>query len=245
MRHAVGPQVGQQFAGIVGADRVDLVGIEHSALEQVDVAVVIADALFVVGNLGHGPELLALEHPLERRVVNADHAVSVLEEGVVGMSGFQQQRQQAGVPVVAVHYLGGKGELLAGVQRGGGQEGETLAVVRIGLVVFGIELGAIEVLRAVEQVDTDPFEIHLIDAIADIRQARVGWQPARDQQFGLIPSLYRLVEREHDPDIMSLLGQVQRQGSGHVRQAPGLHKPLNFRGNEQDFQWVNSQLLLP
>ncbi len=44
---------------------------------------------------------------------------------------------------------------------------------------------------------------------------------------------------------MPLLGQVHRQGSGDIGQAPGLDQPLNFRGNKQDFQWVNSQLLLP
>ena len=87
--------------------------------------------------------------------MNADHAAGVLEEGVVGVTGFQQQRQQAGVPVVAVHYVGSKGELFAGVQRSRGQKGEALAVVRIGLVVLGVELGAIEVLRAVEQIDAD------------------------------------------------------------------------------------------
>lgn len=58
-------------------------------------AVVVVDAAFVVGDLGHGPELLAAKHPLKRRVVNADHAAGLLEEGVVGVTGFQQQWQQA------------------------------------------------------------------------------------------------------------------------------------------------------
>src|SRR5690606_22949492 len=104
---------------------------------------------------------------------------------------------------------------------------------------------SIEILRAVDQVDTDPFQLHLIDAIADVRQSRMGWQPARGDQSGLITALDRLVEGQDDPDVMALLGQIQWQGSGDICQAPGLHKPLNFRGNKQDFQWVNSQLLLP
>ena len=79
-------------------------------------AVVVVDAAFVIGDLGHGPELLAAEPPLKCRVVNADHAAGLLEEGVVGMAGFQQQRQQAGVPVVAVGDIRGEAELLAGME---------------------------------------------------------------------------------------------------------------------------------
>ena len=178
MRHAVGAEVSQQLLGIVGADRIDLVCVKHPALEQIDMTVVVVDAAFVVGDLGHGPELLAAKHPLKRRVVNADHAAGLLEEGVVGVTGFQQQRQQAGVPVIAVGDIRGKAKLLAGMEGSGREEGKALAIIRIGLIVFGVELGAIEILRAVEQIDADAIQLHLVDAITDIRQPRVGWQPA-------------------------------------------------------------------
>jgi hypothetical protein len=47
-------------------------------------------------------------------------------------------------------------------------ERQTFAVVGIGLVVLGIELGAVEIVRAIEQIDADPVQFQLIDAIADI-----------------------------------------------------------------------------
>jgi hypothetical protein len=55
--------VRQQLAGVVGADRIDLVCVEHTALEQVDVTIVVVDALLVVVDFRHGPELLAIEYP--------------------------------------------------------------------------------------------------------------------------------------------------------------------------------------
>ncbi len=245
MCHAVGTKVSQQLLGIVGADRVDLVSIQNPTLEQVYVAVVIVDAALVVGDLGHGPELLPPEYPLKRRVVNADHAAGLLEEGVVGMTGFQQQRQQAGVPVVAVGDVRGETKLLTGMESCCREEGKALAVVRISLIVFSIKLGTVKILRTVDEIDANTIQLHLVNAITDIRQTRVGGQPARCHQFCLIPVFYRLVEGEHDSDIMPLLGQIHWQRSGNIRQATSLDQPLDLRGNKQDFQWVNSQLLLP
>lgn len=96
----------------------------------------------------------------------------------MGVTGFQQQWQQAGVPVIAVGDIRGKAKLLAGMEGRGREEGKALAIIRIGLIVLGVELGTIEILRAVEQIDADVIQLHLVDAITDIRQPRVGWQPA-------------------------------------------------------------------
>jgi hypothetical protein len=49
-----------------------------------------------------------------------------------------------------------------------GQKGKAFTVVGIGLVVLGIELGAVEIVRAIEQIDADPVQFQLMDAIADI-----------------------------------------------------------------------------
>lgn len=48
--------------------------------------------------------------------MNADDRPGALEEGVVGMTGFQQQRQQTGVPVVAVGDVGSETQLFARMQ---------------------------------------------------------------------------------------------------------------------------------
>lgn len=48
------------------------------------------------------------------------------------------------------------------------EEGETLAVVGIGLIVLGIELGPLEIDWAIEQIDADPVQFQLVDAIADV-----------------------------------------------------------------------------
>lgn len=86
----------------------------------------------------------------------------------MSVARLEQQRQQAGVPVVAVDYVRGEVQLLAGVQGRRREEGETLAVVGIGLIVLGIELGPFEIGWAIEQIDADPVQFQLVDAIADV-----------------------------------------------------------------------------
>lgn len=167
------------------------------------------------------------------------------KKGVVGMTGFQQQRQQTGVPVVAVGDVGSETQLFARMQGRRGQKGKAFTVVGIGLVVLGIKLGAVEIVRAIEQIDADPVQFQLMDAIADITAILGGGEPARGEEGGLVPALDGLVEGHNDAHIVPLTGEMLRQGLGHIRQAPGLHQPLNLRGYKQDFQWVNSQLLLP
>lgn len=176
--------------------------------------------------------------------MDADDRPGALEEGIVSVARLEQQRQQAGVPVVAVNYVRGEVQLLAGVQGCRRQEGETLAVVGVGLIVLGIELGSLEIGRTVEQIDADPVQFQLIDAIADVVPPLRGGQPARGEQFGLIPALERLVEGQDDANVVTP-GRDAAAGPWPHPPGPGLHQPLNLRGYKQDFQWVNSQLLLP
>ena len=160
------------------------------------------------------------------------------------MTGFQQQRQQTGVPVVAVGDVGSETQLFARMQGRCGQKGKAFTVVGIGLVVLGIKLGAVEIVRAIEQIDADPVQFQLMDAIADIT-AILGGEPARGEEGGLLPALDGLVEGHNDAHIVPPDGRDAAAGPWPHLPGPGLHQPLNLRGYKQDFQWVNSQLLLP
>ena len=112
----------------------------------------------------------------------------------MGMARLEQQRQQAGMPVVAVDDVGSKTQLFTGMEGRCSQEGKTLAVIGIGLIVLGVELRAVEILRAIDQIDTDSVQIQLMDTIIDVAAVLRSRQPSRGEQGSFVPAFDGLVE---------------------------------------------------
>ena len=122
-------------------------------------------------------------------------------------------------------------------QRGAAEEDEPLAVVFVVVAVLAVELGAIVVLRLVNEVDR-----HLV-ARQRALQERAGHRLAADRDFepdaGLLDRPARvecLPERgHHDDRLVAQIGQFERQAAADVAEAAGLAERHRLGGGKQDF----------
>ena len=155
---------GEDFAGVAGADGADLVGEEDAARdEDQDVAEVGAGW---VGDQSVGGEAGSFENgrvevALVFEVVDGEDAGGFGEFGRVTVGGAQPVGDESGVPVVAVDDVGAPIQHAGGLERGAGEEGEAVAVVR---VAIDGRAGADVVLVVNEQdfeaIDLDGVQAH-------------------------------------------------------------------------------------
>jgi hypothetical protein len=133
-----------------------------------------------------------------------------------------QDRRQRPVPVVRVDDVGAP--VVGDREPRPGEQREPVAVV--GLAVHG---GAVEQLRALDQVDLDavevaPLHVHLMAA-----------EPARDA-VARAPDVGAAVARRHDPALDAELRECDRQRPRDVREPAHLRVRRHLGGDVEDAQ---------
>ena len=143
--------LGLDLACVSRADGRDRVGVDQSGLEEVDSAGVQVVLVEKVGP-GSEPEFVddrGIENSLVADVVDRQQVSAGVEQAVPLVSRARLERQEAGVPIVGVEYVGAPLQTLARVQHRTRKEREAPVLV----AVVGIDPVAVVQRGAVDEVD--------------------------------------------------------------------------------------------
>ena len=150
---------------------------------------------------------------------------------------FEEQRHQAGLPVVRMDKFRLPGQVAGQVRDALGKENESFGVVRkIHSALCLIQAAAIEELGLLNKVHSQPwlpfaYQNPGRDAAASQRQVH---SPVKRANVGEFFQDAR-VERRDQPDLQAGLSQGLRERARHVGQATRLRVGMDLAAGEQDF----------
>ena len=181
-------------------------------------------------------------------IVGGAREISLVGEVVNGEAGARsrspafapflvenQQRHEAGLPVVDVNNLRPPFEVTGEMRDALGEEDESLRVVLVVAIVLVVEAGAIEEARAVDEVNGQPgagFERpHLrLHALAAEREVEVVVEPFQVGKFLADAA----IERRDEADLVALLPERLGQRADHVGQPAALGVRMRLAAGEQE-----------
>ena len=138
------------------------------------------------------------------------------------VAGAEDHRGEGGVPVVRVDDVRAELEMGAEIERRGREEGEPLAVVRVGGAVIVIEAGPLEIPVALEETDEEARELELIDLVGDACRIGRGREDERPDYPGLQCRVDARVVGHHDARGVPLARELLGERLRDVRESAGL-----------------------
>ena len=221
-----------------GADRADQVRVDQALPQQVDAAL---GRLARVEARHRLPEpqpsrLGVADHALVTQVVDRQHRAGPRERGLAGAGRLQVERDQRGMPVVAVHDVRADPQRGAGRQRRPREQQETQVFVRAGAV----QPGPVEQGRAIHQQHVrlhgapPPAQHRVAEAI--LAEGHLEPVEAVDPADLQASPVEAGVEREEERDLVAALVKCVGQCRGDVAQSARLGMRGQLGGDVADRQ---------
>ena len=144
---------------------------------------------------------------------------------------LEQDRDQAGLPVVAVQHIGDEVDLHQRFQHGAAEEREPLALVAAGAV----DVVAAEILLVVHEIEGDAGIIQLFNAHVLAAPAEVDVEVEHMLHLRTPFLADGLVQGQDDANVLAGLADFLRQCAANVRQSARFDEWDAFGGCEQYF----------
>ena len=229
------------LVGVRGAHRGDAVRVHDAVKEEIDAAVlqlILMEEIARVVQPGVGDGVRA-ERALVGEVVDREERARLREEAIPPVTRLEREREEGGLPVVAVDDVGREAHALAHLERGTRQHEEAQVLVGI----CRVERRAMVDGRAVDEMngrgaralgdeDVDRVAVRA-EADLDVAQELLDVRALR---------VDRLVERHERADVVPGAAQVGRQRCGDVAQTTGFGVAGDLRGHEED---VHGSAIMP
>lgn len=168
--------------------------------------------------------------------MNGEDGGGAAERGVA-QEGVEEDRDEAGGPVVAVDDIGNPAELEAEGEGGAAEEDEAQVVVAVGAPGAAVDLGATEEAIVFDEVGGDAAAgqgglpgAGPVAVVADIDAERGGER----SPFAADPD--GTVGGADDADIVAEGGELTGKGADHVGEAADLHEGLHFGCDEENLE---------
>ena len=216
-----------QLVGVSGGDGVHRIGAQNGALQQVHVPVhqdgaVVRPAVVQAEQVPQGlPAIAALVLDVMDGQHRPDAAEPLLPHAVV----LQVDGHQGGLPVVAVEHVRPEPEAGQHPHHGPGEEAEPLPVVHI-----AVQLRAVEVLLVVQEIPGDAVLLQGEQPAVAVAPGQVHIVIALEGQLAAEPLPHLLVQGQHHRHLRALGRKGLRQGTRHIRKAPGLAERHRLAG---------------
>ena len=228
---------GHDFAGVTRTDSGDRVGVANARFEAVQHAVEL-DAVgmeIIPGQIGQLVSGTG-KHPLICQVVNGEAGLGGGPPPCPFSFVFDQQRHQAGVPIVRMHQFRLPGQVAGELSDAFGEENESLGIVRIIGPLFLIQTGAAIKFRLTKEINC---QVRLAFAFENFglnpaRSQRQIYPPAKRMKIG---KLFRnpQVERRDQTDLQTGASQRLCQRAHHVGQPARFGIRMYLAAGKQDF----------
>ena len=162
----------------------------------------------------------------------------VKTQGVVGerrifvVQRLQQDRNQRGLPVMAMQNVG-RSEDLCGLQNGARKQSEALGVIVIVAQGGAVKSVAVEERRVVDEIELHSGALAAVEHGAEAVAIVEGHRDAGDNRSWIF-ELSLAVAGKKDRDLVTEIGQRRRQRSNDIREAAGLGKRHALGCRESD-----------
>ena len=172
------------------------------------------------------------EVALIAEIVNGEDYGKIADEGIGGVSGAQQHRDQRGLPIVAMNDVG-RPDVFGDFDGGAGEFGVTLGVIGKVSGAVAINSVAIEIAGIVDEKITHAVED---GAVGDGRKTQAAahgdGEAGHDDGVGFGVA----VTRKDDGDFVAQGRESLGQRFDYVGEASGLGERKAFGGREEDSQ---------
>ena len=226
---------GLDLAGIGGTDRRQSVGIKDAVEEEIEallLELVLMKQREIRAKPGVGKDVRA-EDPLVVEVVDGEQRLGLRERRLPGEAGPQHQRDEAGLPVVAVDDVGRELQADRALQRGAREQKESQVLVGIGGVDWlpAVQGGAVNEIGVLPRCAEEGEAVGVVAEMDDV----LGKDFLKIMRLRAHPR----VEGQERPDVVPVLAQLLGERPRHVGEAPGLGPGGDFGGDEEDvhFAW--------
>ena len=120
------------FAGVVGADGVDHIGIVNAALEIIHIAMIFKFTRCEVAPLQAGMLIMAGRiFALVANIVNGEQAGRAAQNGIVPVPNFEIGGCERGLPIVGVDDVGFEANIFAELQASPRKKGKAARIIQI------------------------------------------------------------------------------------------------------------------
>ena len=223
---------GLDLVGVGRGNRGNRSGSHDSGLHQVDVAVHRhkAGAEVCVVNAEHILQNLTAVAALILDVVNGEHGLDVLVERAGSKHQIVVNRNEGGLPVVAVDDIGLPVQIGQNLEHSLGVVRETLCVV-----VLAVDLAASEVILVVDKIIGNAIRLIAEDAAVLVAPAQTDVSVFDVIELFAHTLVDRRIQRAEYTHVMSLGCQSLRERTCYIAQSTGFDERSAFAGNIHDF----------
>ena len=203
--------------GIGLADGGDLVGVDKAALQHIAVGKgqQLVDRKEIHGQAGNAAHDLRVEKSLELQIMHGHDGLDPLIKGIAGKFSLQIDRDETGVPVIAVDDIRPEAERRQYAQDGLAEKAEFFDVI----VIISIRIAAAEIFFVVDEVINDAVPDEFLDTDVPVAPVEKRLEIADRLHFAAVLFGDNRVGRDHHADFELFAVDHGGKRADHVGQA--------------------------